>query len=352
MKKRLIGISAVVLVLVLLLTLAPCCGKEEGEVKTIKFGILQPLSGPAAPWGVNFEKGTKWAVDKVNAAGGIKVGKDRYMIETVSCDTKYIGSEAATCATRFVYEEGIHYVIGPISTFQAVDPIFAAGKCFYATQATAPGGPDTPYRITATAYQGYPGGWSDTFLTMATKARPELKTICSLSPLLPETTEELIRAWRESAEGHGMTVLDQVYYPMGTTDWYPYLTKILALNPDVIYMSGSGGDVSLQTKQARELGFEGWLWQPAMVAASILRAVAGPENMWKIASNEPDWSSDVYPERAHELNREWQEMIAPGEHMDRTPPMAYSAVMMYVKAIEQAGSIDPNEGLRRSRLHV
>jgi len=129
------------------------------------------------------------------------------------------------------------------------------------------------------------------------------------------------------------------------TDFYPVLTKLVAKDPDVLCLLGSGGDVALQTKQVREMGFDGWLWQVNMVATSVLEDVAGPDNVWKIASNEPDWTSDVYPTRVREMYEEWQKMY-PGEAMDRTPPMAYSAIMMYAKAIEQAGSIDTDEVMK------
>jgi len=332
------------MVLALLLTLAPSCGKEKGEVKTLKIGVADPLSGGAAPWGIGFERGAKWAAGDINDAGGIKVGDDTYMIQLVSCDTKYVGSEAALCATKFVYDEGMHYAIGPIGTSDAMDPIYTEGKCFYATQGTVVASPDMPYRIVATAYGGYPGGWNDTFLKQATKFHPEEKTLCFLEPR-SATAEERVPDNKAAAEKYGMTVLSHELYERGMTDFYPVLTKLVAKDPDVLCLLGSGGDVALQTKQVREMGFDGWLWQVNMVATSVLEDVAGPDNVWKIASNEPDWTSDVYPTRVREMYEEWQKMY-PGEAMDRTPPMAYSAIMMYAKAIEQAGSIDTDEVMK------
>ena len=96
MRKKLIGIAIVALALVLVLTLMPACGKEKEEVqpgvtptpkttpvqptptpkaKTLKIGLIAPLSGPAAPWGTSHELGVKWKADEINAAGGIKALK-------------------------------------------------------------------------------------------------------------------------------------------------------------------------------------------------------------------------------------------------------------------------------------
>ena len=103
MKRKLVGIGVIALVLALLLTLAPSCGNgDEGEVKTLKMGLIIPLSGTLASMGVQCETGMDWAIEKVNGAGGIKVGQDAYMIELVTCDEKAIASEGVLCAQQMV----------------------------------------------------------------------------------------------------------------------------------------------------------------------------------------------------------------------------------------------------------
>ena len=81
------------LVLALLLTLAPACGKEKGEVKTLKIGVILPSTGPEGPWADQIDQGMEWVKDKIKATGGIEVGADTYMISLVKADTKLTGSE-------------------------------------------------------------------------------------------------------------------------------------------------------------------------------------------------------------------------------------------------------------------
>ena len=110
------------------------------------------MSGPAAPWGIQFEQGFDWAVDKVNTRGGIKVGDDIYMIKTVKGNSKMIDSVAAIEASRMVCEENIHYIVGPITTHQAEEPILRETKRFMACPSTdLPIGPDHPYNIMTAA---------------------------------------------------------------------------------------------------------------------------------------------------------------------------------------------------------
>ena len=97
MIKKLIGICMLVVVVALVLTLTPACGKGEEpggttpakstptpQTKVLKMGMMGPLSGPAAAWGAQNEQGAKWAADIIIEAGGIKVGGVTYTIKIVS----------------------------------------------------------------------------------------------------------------------------------------------------------------------------------------------------------------------------------------------------------------------------
>jgi len=344
MKAKLISVSAVVLVLALLLTLAAACGKgEEGAVKTLKMGFLGPLSGPAAPWGTSHELGAKWAVEDINAAGGIKVGDDTYKIELISYDDKYTGSVAAEGATMLV-AEGIHYVIGPIGTDQAVIPIFDENKCFNITiGATFYGGPDKPYYINGSVH--YPL-WIAAYYAAAKEAHPEIQKLGIIGPDTGAGHDYLDKYCTDAAVAVGWTVVSKQFYTAGTTDFYPILTKMLTTNPDVIDTGPcAAGDQALMVKQARELGFEGRFLQPNWVPLDLLIDTVGLEGLYSISTSLPDFATEYYSEAMRELNRRYMaEKAAPGEtSMPDCVVHGYSQMMFYKKAIETAGSLDPDE---------
>jgi len=345
-KKKLFSIGAAVLVLALLLTLTPACGNGGGEVKTLKVGFIGPLSGPAAAWGVDSELGAKWAADKINDAGGIKVGDDRYMVEIISCDTQYTGSVGTVCATRLVHEEGIHYVIGPIGVFEAVDPIFNENKVFYIVQGTVgQPRPESPYRINGITKSWY---WTNAYYTQWTEYHPEIKTVVVVSPS-DVLGEEFMADTLDIAPRFGVTVLGNSLYEYGT-DFYPVLTPLVAKNPDGFDLTGASppGVAALLTKQIRELGYEGWIIQPAATHPSVLIDIAGSENVWNILSSYPGWSSEVYPKRTQALYQEWLENYAsPGETaMGITTSNSYKAMLFFRDTIEEADSIDVGEVMK------
>jgi len=346
MKRRLIGIGAAVLALALLLTLAPACGNGGGEVKTLKMGFMGPLSGPAAGWGVDAERGAKWAADRINAAGGIKVGDDRYMVSIVSKDTKVTGSVAAEGATALVYDEGIHYAVGPIITQDAVDPILTEGKCFYGhISGGAVLGPDIPYRLNTVSTTEQ---WITAFMRMAVDQHPEVETIAIIhrdSPAAPDAME----VSKENAALHGLEVVGSEFHQLGVTDFYPILTNLLSNNPDALFShSLTPGDAALIVKQGRELGYEGWFWFGNGTPTETYFDIAGRDNSWKIATNIPDYSSDIYSGKVRDLNEEWlRDYARPGEtEILLVTTAAYNGIMVFAQAIEEAESIDPDEVMK------
>jgi branched-chain amino acid transport system substrate-binding protein len=80
--------------------------------ETIKIGIIQSLSGPAAPFGIPQRNVARVMVDRINAEGGIK----GYKLELVVHDDQTNPTEAARGATRLIRQEGVKAIIGASTT--------------------------------------------------------------------------------------------------------------------------------------------------------------------------------------------------------------------------------------------
>ena len=347
MIRKLISLGILAVTLTLVLALMPACGGgggEEGEVKTLKIGLIAPLSGPAAAWGTSHELGVKWKAEEINAAGGIKVGADRYMIEVESCDDKYTGSVAADCAQRLV-SEGIKFVIGPIGTVPAVLPILNQAKVLQVSLSDVPPSTEWPYHFNGNMV---PSSWLDTWYKMVSKHRPELKTVVVINP---ET--ESGHSWMDSslvaAPKYGMTVVDQKFYDLSAVDFYPMLTSIVAKNPDAVeFGAGPGGTQALQVKQLRELGYKGFILQACLCPIEVLKETAGPQNCWGIATDQADYTNPVFPQSLRDMYQEWLDKYAkPGETtMNVCIPHGYGHMEFIKAAIEKAGSIDVDKVIK------
>jgi branched-chain amino acid transport system substrate-binding protein len=111
-------------VLVVLLTFAACGEEEEeatetpagGETPTaagpLKIGILMAFTGDLGTYGGPISQGAELAVKEINAAGGV-FGQD---IEIATGDTATDPSTGASEATRLIEVEGVHAIVGALSS--------------------------------------------------------------------------------------------------------------------------------------------------------------------------------------------------------------------------------------------
>jgi len=284
----------------------------------------------------------EWVKDKINAAGGIKVGADTYMIKLVKADTKLSGGVASEEANRLVEAEGIHYVVGPILLAGATNPIFTEGKCFSAIIAVSSVnelGPQFPY--TWCTLPDIPG-WVDSFFKMALDLHPEIKTL-GIVGTTGAPGPEYLDANRAAAEHYGLEVVGERIFATGIVDFYPILTPLVAKNPDAITLCGGPavGDQALMVKQARELGYDGLFIGANHGTEDTLVSVAGVEYAEGFMTNAPIYTSDIFPEAVHQLYYEFEQLYG-GVPFELTQYLAYGAVMTYKQAMERAGSIDPD----------
>ncbi len=88
----------------------PAAGEAPAAEGPIIFGMAAPMTGDAAEYGTQLERGVRMAVDEINATGGIN-GR---MIELEICDDKCDPYEAALCAQKFAANKDITAVIGHV----------------------------------------------------------------------------------------------------------------------------------------------------------------------------------------------------------------------------------------------
>lgn len=111
-------------VLVVLLAFAACEEEEEeatetpagGETPTaagpLKIGILMAFTGDLGTYGGPISQGAELAVKEINAAGGV-FGQD---IVIATGDTATDASTGATDATRLIEVDGVHAIVGALSS--------------------------------------------------------------------------------------------------------------------------------------------------------------------------------------------------------------------------------------------
>ncbi len=85
---------------------------DGGSGDPLVIGALQPLSGPFTPWGNAHKAGLAFAVEEINADGGV-MGRELTVVET---DTGSDAAAADSSFRRFVEQESAVAVTGPVSS--------------------------------------------------------------------------------------------------------------------------------------------------------------------------------------------------------------------------------------------
>lgn len=241
--------------------------------KTLKLGITVPLTGAGANWGREMQRCYELLIDDVNGKGGLQVGNEKYLLEVIAVDNKFVATEAVAGANKLIFQDGVKYIsnIGSAASL-AILPITEANKVIttHASYAAVLG-KDKPYSFrpqytgieTAEGLYGY----------IATNTAA--KTVVFMCPD-DDSGKANAQMGVPIAESKGLKVLSTNYLPRGTTDFYPTLTKVLPTNPDIIDTDNMPpADTALLVKQARERGFKGNMLTLASLDLESMISVAG-----------------------------------------------------------------------------
>jgi len=222
--------------------------------KELKIGVLGVMSGPAASWGLVNRYCAEVTALMVNEAGGIDIGGEKYDIKIVSIDDKNDPKVAVSGAERLAYEEGIKYIIGPNidTTAAAIVPVIEKA-----------GAMNIPYAFSKDLYTA-PRGNSVLGMIASYQAGPVIykhlmqeKGVKSVAFVARNESDSLNQRSEGAAAARdlGLEVLaDSDTYAAGTTDFFPVMSRIVGLNPDLIVLSGvAPSDAPLMIKAAREL---------------------------------------------------------------------------------------------------
>lgn len=90
--------------------------QAQAQTGPIRFGWMASLTGPLATAAIGINAGVQFAVDEINAAGGINGRK----IELLTRDTAGDPNKAATFAQQLVLADKVDFILGPVNSGEAL----------------------------------------------------------------------------------------------------------------------------------------------------------------------------------------------------------------------------------------
>ena len=216
----------------------------------VKIGVLAPITGVFASFAKDIIDGAQLYQAEFGQIGGRK-------LELVVEDYQVRPDVAVTKMRKLAEQDHVHAVVGIVLSAAAIAlkdyvnnqkvPLLISGFAVAETLTLQP----NPYvfRITYTGNMtgGVIGAWAHRHLK-AKKAA--IIGSDSVGPL------EIILAWARGFEEAGGKVVQEVYAPLGTADFAPYVAQ-LRRDVDVIGVQAVGADGVRFVKQWREYGMQG-----------------------------------------------------------------------------------------------
>ncbi|RMF35721.1 MAG: twin-arginine translocation signal domain-containing protein [Alphaproteobacteria bacterium] len=320
----------------------------------IHIGFLAALSGPDAGWGLPGLTGNQIFIDRVNAQGGLKVGKERRPLKMFAFDDEATGSKALQGAKQLVLENEVKFIsaIGG-NPADATHPFLTKMKVIYASLISTDIKPDRPYLIA--------GGDVTPRIDML---RPfyhrfvdsNLKRWAVISQ--DDTIGLTSQAWEVgSALADGWDVVYDEHYALETTDFAPVVTAMLATNPDVVSLNLSYPTFVVQIIEQLYLqGFKGRISANYLDTESILQKVP-PEYIEGAVDSfplfdDPWWGS---PSWQHDFIKEWMSRYGPGAPEDVHREITgidwdhVITLKVWAEGVTLAGTVEPDAVLEALR---
>jgi branched-chain amino acid transport system substrate-binding protein len=346
-RKQKIIISLVVSLAVIgLVFSSPAWAKVEGD--TIIFGAALSFTGKYSTNGKHTKNGYELAVKRINEKGGLKVGGKSYKIAIKYYDDESTPARSGQLADRLIKQDDIKFILGP----------YGSGP----TKGIAP--ITEKYKIPMVEGNGasrslFNKGYKYIFAVLSTSEQYLAESINLLAEQFkadgkdPKTAKVAIAVENdpfsmdiragvvEDAKRWGMKVVIDDKLPKELTDMTATLTKVKALRPDALIVSGHSKGAALAVRQTAQMKVDvPMLAITHCEAADVIGKFGGDANYTLCATQ---WAETMtYQDEYFGFAGDYY--IDFKKEYGYAPPYqaaeSTAAVMVYADALQRANSFD------------
>jgi len=320
-------------------TLAP--GTAGAPATVVRLGAVIPLTGRFGGGGAQVKTGYEFAVEDINARGGVRVGDQRLPLELTILDDE---SDPTKTVSRLeaLAGQGVVVFLGGFGSdlHAAAAAVAEKNKIPYCGVAFA---------LHAIHQQGFKYLFSPfvkspdiaigiyRFLNASVPADQRPRRVAIFS----ERTDwgrELQRLWTTRSTEYGYQVVQSDEYTVGTRDFSDIILRAKAAGADAVFSVPTPPDGLALVRQMKELDFtpKVILMIRAADAVSWNQALGKDGDYVLLA---PGWHHAFNFPGVAELNAKHQQRF--GRPADVITGPSYACVQIVADAVERAGKLDP-----------
>jgi branched-chain amino acid transport system substrate-binding protein len=314
----------------------------------IRLALIEGLSGPFANTGESVVRNIAWAVERVNARGGVKTAQGMRPMLLTRHDSKG-QSEEALSALKSAIDDGAQVVLQGNSSangaalidainkhnerepakrvlflnYSAVDPALTNEKCSF-----------WHFRFDAHADMRMAA------LMQVLREDPSVKSAYLIGQDYSFGQAVLREARRQlGAQRPDVQIVGDELHPMGRVkDFLPYAAKIKASGAQAVITGNWGNDLTLLVKAAREAGYEGkfYTFYGNALGAPAAIGEAGVGRVIAVA----DWLPNVPGQASAQFYQDFRQRF-PKPSEDYVHVRMQLMIEALAQAVEKAGGTDP-----------
>ncbi|MEX0695365.1 MAG: amino acid ABC transporter substrate-binding protein [Rhodospirillales bacterium] len=329
---------------------APTTVKAED---VIVLGSANSLTGKYSSNGIDTQNGYDIGIAKVNEMGGINIGGKKYKLEVKYYDDESTPLRTAQLLERLINQDGVKFVLGPYSsaTTTAAAPVVEK------------------YEIPMVEAEGaarslFNKGYKYTFAVLSTSEQYLASSIGLAAEIAEKNGKKpsdvkIAMAFEndpfsldvragvvEDAKKFGMKIILDDKMPRDLNDLSATLTKVKALKPDLLVISGHNKGAATAARQIGEMKIDVPMialthCEGAKITSNFPEAVNGflcPTQWAETLSYKGRWFGS-----AGDYDKAVKAMFPTYKNVPYQTAQATAAVLVYADAFERAGTLDPKK---------
>ncbi|MFQ5439457.1 MAG: amino acid ABC transporter substrate-binding protein [Paracoccaceae bacterium] len=231
----------------------------SASAESIVLGAAVSQSGKYSTNGQHTTNGYNLAIKLINDAGGVKIGDKTYTLEIKYYDDESTPARGAELAERLIGQDGVKFLLGPYSSglTKAIAPVTEKHgvpmvEANGASRSLFTNGYKNLFAVLSTSEQ-YLASSITIAAEQAKKAGKDPSTLKIAMAFENDPFSQDIRAGViDDAAKYGMKIIIDDKLPKNLTDMTPTLTKVRALKPDLLVVSGHSKGAATTIRQLSE----------------------------------------------------------------------------------------------------